>query len=173
MYIRTNNTIEKPCLFDINKICNDYITNQNKKFDLFSIKNYLKLILNHNQTTNTFSISTSSFFFKITINEINNLSNHFLVTEFYRNDLRIILEYSLHRFIDKFLDKGYTFSHIDEMNISAISDKMYMTYEYYLNHPKSMLEWKLNLIPARNPHLIKSLNRNHIHPSIRKYSHIR
>ena len=35
-----------------------------------------------------------------------------------------------------------------------------------------MCERQINLIIARNPHLINSLNRNKNHPLIRKYSHI-
>ena len=41
-----------------------------------------------------------------------------------------------------------------------------MTYEHYLQQPKSMLEWKLNALLAKNPELIRSLNRFHIHPLI-------
>ena len=59
------------------------------------------------------------------------------------------------------------------MNITFISDLRNMTYEHYLQQPKSMLEWKLNVILAKNPQLIKSLNRSQIHPLIRKNSYIR
>ena len=34
-------------------------------------------------------------------------------------------------------------------------------------------ELKLNMILSKNPHLIKSPNRSHIHPLIQKYSYIR
>ena len=73
MYIQTNHSIENPCLSDINKIYNDYITNYNKKYNLFSIKYYFELIFKHNQITNTYFISTPSFFSKITENANNNL----------------------------------------------------------------------------------------------------
>ena len=129
MYIQTNNTIKNPCLFDINKNYNDYITSHNKKFDLFSIKYHFELIFNHNQITNTCFISTPSFFSKITNNANYNSSIHFLETQFSGNDLRINLEGSLHHFINKFLEKEYTFSHIDEMNISTNNDTQYMTSE--------------------------------------------
>ena len=46
-----------------------------------------------------------------------------------------------------------------------------MTYEHYLNQPKSMLEWKLNAILAKNPELIKILA-NSSNTLIRKYQHI-
>ena len=47
-----------------------------------------------------------------------------------------------------------------------------MTYEYYIKQPKHMVESKLNLIIAKNPHLINTLDRRNSHPLIRKYSHI-
>ena len=53
------------------------------------------------------------------------------------------------------------------MNITFISDLRNMTYEHYLNLPRSMLEWKLNAILAENPELIKILG-NSSHPLIRK-----
>ena len=45
-----------------------------------------------------------------------------------------------------------------------------MTYEHYLKQPKSMVEWKLNSLLAKNPELIKILG-NSPHPLIRKYQH--
>ena len=38
-----------------------------------------------------------------------------------------------------------------------------MTYERYLNQPKSMLEWKLNAILAKNPELKKCSKTGPIH----------
>ena len=54
MYNKTNHTIKSPCLFDVNKTCTDYVTNQNEKYDLFHIKYYFKLIFNYNQITNIY-----------------------------------------------------------------------------------------------------------------------
>ena len=75
--------------------------------------------------------------------------------------------------IDNFIDKGYIFSHIDEMIITTINDKMYMTYKYYIQNPMPAVELNMNMILVKNPHLIKSLNRSHIHPLTRKFSYIR
>ena len=66
---------------------------------------------------------------------------------------------------------GHKFSHISEMNITFISDLRKMTYEHYLNQPKSMLEWKLNVLLAKSPELIKILG-NSSHPLIKKVQHI-
>ena len=46
-----------------------------------------------------------------------------------------------------------------------------MAYEHCLNQPKSMSEWKLNLILAKNPELLPMFE-NSFHPLIRKYRHI-
>ena len=71
--------------------------------------------------------------------------------------------------IEFFVRQGHKFSHLSEINISFISDLRNMTYEHYLQQPKPMLEWGINVILAKNPELIKSLNRSHIPPIIRKY----
>ena len=76
-------------------------------------------------------------------------------------------------YIDNFIDKGHEFSHFDEMNIRTVNDKMYMTYDDYIKHPMPAVELKLNMILSKNHNLKKSLNRSHIHPLIREYSHIR
>ena len=47
-----------------------------------------------------------------------------------------------------------------------------MSYKYYINQPMSMLERRINMIIAKNPQLINSLDRNKNHPLIRKYPHI-
>ena len=58
------------------------------------------------------------------------------------------------------------------MIIKTISCKCNMSYKYYINHPMSMLERRINMIIAKNPQLINALDRTKKHPLIRKYSHI-
>ena len=74
--------------------------------------------------------------------------------------------------IEYFESKGYKFSHISEMNIVFITDLRNMTYKHYINQPKSMLEWKLNALLAKNPKLIRAFNINTNHPLVRKYREI-
>ena len=69
-------------------------------------------------------------------------------------------------------NQGHTFHRIDEFSIITIADKMNKTYDFYIKHNTCAFELKLNMILAKNPHLINSLNRSHNHPLIRKYSHI-
>ena len=47
-----------------------------------------------------------------------------------------------------------------------------MTYEFYINQPMQSVELRLNMVVAKNPQLIKSLDQNKNHHLIREYSHI-
>ena len=58
------------------------------------------------------------------------------------------------------------------MTINTISDRCYKTYENYINQPMSMCERRINMIIAKGNKLINSLDREKIHPFIRKYSHL-
>ena len=75
--------------------------------------------------------------------------------------------------IEQFTKKGCIISHIDEVNFSTVNDKLYMTYEIFFKHPVQAIEFKINMIGAKSPHLINSLFRYHIHPLVRKYSHMK
>ena len=55
--------------------------------------------------------------------------------------------------------KGYKFCKINEMIVHTINNRHNMTYKYYLNQPMPMCERKINMIIAKNPHLINSLDR--------------
>ena len=88
---------------------------------------------------------------------------------------RLSADFYLREFLlskNKFFERcGYKFSHICEMNITFLSHPKNMNYEHYLNQPKSMLKWKLNLLLNKNPELI-SIFENSFHPIIRKFRHI-
>ena len=120
-----------------------------KKYNLFLVKCDFKLIFN------------------------NDLLKPILIeTYFYHTTVFNLRRYLLYK-IDNFIEKGYIFSHTDEMNITTIKDKMFLTYSYYITRPMPAVEIKLNMISSKNRHLIKSINRSHIHPLIKKYSYIR
>ena len=80
-------------------------------------------------------------------------------------------KYLLHR-IEDFIDKGYIFSHTDEMNISTVDATMYMSYDNYIKYPIQAIELKLNMILAKKPNLINSFKRSQFHSSITKHRHI-
>ena len=143
-YIRTKHTIKNPSFFVIDKISNDYITNHNKRHYLFLIKYDYKIFFNKD-----FSLH--------------------IETDFYHKTMKINLRsYLLYR-IEDFIEKGYVFSHIDEVNNLTVDCKMYMTYDNYIIHPMHAMELKINMVVAKGPHLINSLNRSLIYPLIRKY----
>ena len=73
--------------------------------------------------------------------------------------------------IEYFESNGHKFSHISEINIVFRTDLRNMTYDHYLKILKPMIEWRLNIILAKNPELIKKFT-NNSHPLIGKYSHI-
>ena len=104
----------------------------------------------------------------------NDFSKSILIeTDFYHNTTFMNLKKFLLHHNDNFIEKGHIISHIDVMNITTVNDKMYMSYKYYIQHPMPIVERCLNMVIAKNPHLIKSLNRSHIQPLIRKISYIR
>ena len=58
------------------------------------------------------------------------------------------------------------------MTLTFITSFNNITYEYYLKQPKSMLEGRLIEKLARNPKLIKAIDRTLSHPLIREYSNV-
>ena len=58
------------------------------------------------------------------------------------------------------------------MIIKTISCKCNMSYKYYINHPMSMVERRINMNIAKNPLLVNALDRTENHPLIRKYPDI-
>ena len=141
-YIINNVKINK---FD--KIFNYYITTHNRKFDFYYIDCEFEILFENNYMANI---------------EIN---------YHYNTDFINIKSYLLF-YIDSCKSGGYVFNNINHMIINTISCMCNMNYRYYINQPTSMLERRINFIIARNPQLLKCLNRNKNHPLIGKYSHI-
>ena len=136
---------------DINKISNvidTFIIEYDKKYDFPLIKYNFKFVFNSPEYV--VNIETSPHYSRIT------MSSGYLPNETI-NDINI---------------QGYCFDRIDEFNIIAIADNMELTYDFYIKHNMCSFKLKMNLILAKNPHLINSLNRSYNHPLTRKYSHI-
>ena len=77
--------------------------------------------------------------------------------------------------IENFVSRGYIFCNINHITIDIVSDKCNMTYEYYINRPMQAIELKLNMIIAKNPQLINSLDRTKItstYKNIFSYNHL-
>ena len=145
---RKKHTTKNRKIFVIDKISNKYIASHNKKYHMFLFKCDFKLNFNNDP-----------------------LKPILIETDFYhKTSLLNLKRYLLHQ-IDNFIDKGYEFL-IDEMNITTVNDNMFMACGYYITYPMPAVELKLNKMFSKNPHLIKAINRFHIHPLIRKYSYI-
>ena len=134
-------------LDEVIKTLNDYISTHNKNFDFNFINCEFVVDFDNNFIAN---IKTNYFY----NTEIINI-NRYLI---YDNEC--------------FKSRGHKFYNINQMAINIFSDRSNMTYENYINQPMSMCETKINMIFARNPHLINSLNRNKNHPLIRQYLHV-
>ena len=65
-----------------------------------------------------------------------------------------------------------TFFNTNQVTFRTISDRCNMTYEHYMNQPMQAIELEINMIFAKDPQLINSLDRTKNHPLIRKYSQI-
>ena len=141
-YILNNINIDE---FD--KIFNYYITTHNKIFDFFYIDCEFGIQFDNNYTA------------KIEI-------------IYQYNTQYVNIKKSLLFYFDSCESGGYKFSNINHMIINTISCKCNMSYKYYINHPMSMLGRRINMIFAKNPQLINSLDRNKNQPLIRNYSHI-
>ena len=82
--------------------------------------------------------------------------NHHFKTDFYHNTTIINFKRYLLHWIEYFNERGYIFSHINEMIITIVNDKMNMTYGVFTKQPMQALESRLNMIIAKNPHLTNS-----------------
>ena len=134
-------------LDEVNKILSDSISPHNEKLDFLIINSEFAIEIDNNFV----AIIKTKYFYNTDI--IN------------RNKILINV-------IDCFKSRGYKFYNNNQMTMNTISDRCNMTYEQYINQPMSMCERKINIIIARNPHLLNYLDRNKNHPLIRKYLHI-
>ena len=146
-FVHTNHTIQNPNFSDIDKIYDDYITNHNKKIELYFVKIDFKLDFGPTLQT----LITSEIYLNI---------EHFHLTEFLKRGIECIIL------------TGYKFSHIPELNNKTFSSKRNMTYEYYIKKPMPLVERRIKMINSRKPHLSNTLVRGVKHPLSRKYSHI-
>ena len=55
------------------------------------------------------------------------------------------------------------------MNIIIVCNKMDMTYDFYMKHNMSAVEWKLNQLINKDKNLVNKLPASWIHPLNRKF----
>ena len=138
-------TFENP---DINKVDEVFYANifqHNKEYDFYLIKCHFNLVFNDNQYStyvkfNLFGDKTMSFW--------QNFSE---------------------KVSDDFKNKGYKFNLFEEMNIITITNKMDMTYDFYIKHNMHAVEWKLNAMINKNKILINNFYDTWKHPLNKKF----
>ena len=135
--------VENPEFLQIENILKKYIRDYSKKFAFFIIECKWKLDFDNN------------------IFCVNSYKMHNLCS--FRDIRRFLLTK-----ICKYESMRYKFIKISEMKISFVSCRINMTYEHYIEQPKSMLEWTIVKKLSENPSLIK-IFKNTPHPLIRKY----
>ena len=130
-------------LDEVAEILKDYVSNHDKRFDIYSIYCEFKTQFDDNSTRdlNTYCVHNI---------EIEKISQYLLYC------------------IEYLESKGYKFRNIDQMTVNTVSDRCNMKNEYYIHLPMFSLETKLNII-IKNPQL---LDQNIKHLLITKYSHI-
>ena len=75
--------------------------------------------------------------------------------------------------INDFKNDGFNFSHISQMSIIIVCNKVDMTYDFYLKRNMSAIEWKLNHLINKDRNLINRLPASWIHPLNRKFKSYR
>ena len=105
----------------LNNTFNEKITNHNKNEDFYPFK------YEHN-------LSFDGEFHSHTKSKLQN------------NATIVQLKKFLIHWIDFFTEARHEYSQIYEMNITTVSNKRYMTYEYSIEQPMQLVELNLNMI---------------------------
>ena len=84
----------------------------------------------------------------------------------------IIIYGSIQQKNDYFMSYRRIFSHISKMTLTFKTNFNNITYEYFLEQTKSMLEWRIFEKLARNPRFIEAFVRTLSNPLIGEYSNV-
>ena len=110
-------TVENPDINNVDEVFNAYNIQHKKDNDYYRIQCHFKLVFNDNQNST------------------------YVKCNFLIKKLMISWQKFLEKVIDNFKNNGYNFNHIDERNIITIARKMDLTYDFYIKHNMSALEW--------------------------------
>ena len=124
---------------DVDEILYLYMKDYNKIFTQYLLKGQFKLALN-------------------------NKDCKYLMTDMIINTTNVSWSNYLRDIISKLKEEGYDFSHIAEMDMITLAHKCDMTYDFYLKHNMSAIEWKLNAIIIKDKNLINKFPKNWRHP---------
>ena len=143
------------------QICNSCLKNNKCLYTSYIIENididevddiFDKYINIHNQKF-VFYYNDSQFQIKFE----DNIFAEIEINQHFTTDYINIKSYLLF-YIDSCRYGNFIFDNIFKMEISMISCKCNMTYKNYMTSPMSMLERRINMVIAKNPQLIKSLD---------------
>ena len=139
--------IHNVTLDEFDRIINDYVSTNNKKFNIYYI------------------------YCEFNIQFDNNFTTGFKTNYVHNKEIEKISQCLLYS-IEYFASKGYNFHNIYQMSINTISCRCNMTYEHYMNQPMQSVERRINMVIAKKLQLIILYDRYKNHPLIGKYSHI-
>ena len=129
-------TINNPNIDNIDKLFYTHINEYDNKYEYYLVRCELKLVFS-------------------------NMEGYPIVSSDLRDNKTMI---SWKIFVEKVYNnlkiEWYDFSHISQMNIIIVCNKMDMTYDFYMKHNMPAVEWKLNGMINKNKSLINSLNTN-------------
>ena len=142
-------TVDNPNIKNIDEIFYNHINECNSRYEYYLVRCEFKLCFNNKES---YGIARSNLTDKKTMvsgkvfveNEINNLKN------------------------DEF-----DFSHISQMNIILVCNKMDMVCDFYMKHNMSAVELKLNQLINKDKNLINKLPASWTHPLNRKFKSYR
>ena len=142
-------TIDNPNITNINEIFYSHIKEYNIKYESYLVRCEFKLCFINKESygidRSNLTDSKTMVSWKIFVeNKISNLKND-----------------------------GFGFSHISEMNIIIVCNKMDMTNDFYMKHNMPAVEWKLNQLINKDKNLINKLPASWIHPVNRKFKSYR
>ena len=106
--------IDNPKFFDVDDIYSEFINLHNKKYYLYYMKCNFNLVFENN-------------------------FHPCIESDLYPNKIICYWKKFLMNATQNFINQGYKFSHISNMNIITINNRRNMTYKYYINQPMSML----------------------------------
>ena len=125
---------------DVDEILYLYIKDYNKKYTEYFLKGQFKLVFN-------------------------NQDCKYLMSDMIINSTNV----SWSNYIREAIE-GCDFSHIAEMHIISLAHKRDMTYEHYLKHNMSALEWRLNAKINKDKNLINKFPKKWRHPINTKFN---
>ena len=117
-----------------------YMKDHNKKFNHYLMKGEFKLVFNNNHDC------------------------IYGMTGMIDNRTFISWSTYLRKAIHNLKEEGYQFSHIAEMDITTLAQKLDMTYDFYLKHNMPAFEWKLNAIFTKDKRPLNHFPQNWWHP---------